>query len=90
MRIPEETYALIEEKTANGEKYLHWFDVDILDEEGMSSPMCAARCTTGASRNKQRVRRAVRDCRRWLVQLNYRWYFPEILAPRLPGILKPF
>ena len=34
MRIPEETYALIEEKTANGEKYLHWFDVDIMDEEG--------------------------------------------------------
>ena len=34
MRIPEETYALIEEKTAHGEKYLHWFDVDILDEEG--------------------------------------------------------
>ena len=34
MRIPEETYALIEEKTANGQKYLHWFDVNIIDEEG--------------------------------------------------------
>ena len=34
MRIPEETYALIKEKTANGDKYLHWFDVDIVDEEG--------------------------------------------------------
>lgn len=34
MRIPEETYALIKEKTANGDKYLHWFDADIVDEEG--------------------------------------------------------
>ena len=34
MRIPEETYALIKEKTAGGDKYLHWFDVDITDEEG--------------------------------------------------------
>ena len=34
MRIPNETYKLIEEKTAGGDKYLHWFDVDIVDEEG--------------------------------------------------------
>lgn len=34
MRIPNETYELIQEKTKNGEKYLHWFEVDITDEEG--------------------------------------------------------
>ena len=34
MRIPDETYELIKEKTANGDKYLHWFDVNIVDEEG--------------------------------------------------------
>lgn len=34
MRIPDETYELIKEKTKNGDKYLHWFDVDIVDEEG--------------------------------------------------------
>jgi len=34
MRIPDETYELIKEKTAGGEKYLHWFEVDIVDEEG--------------------------------------------------------
>ena len=34
MRIPEETYDLIKEKTKDGEKYRHWFEVDIVDEEG--------------------------------------------------------
>lgn len=41
MRIPEETYALIKEKTANGEKYLQWFEVDIIDEEGDVVAPCA-------------------------------------------------
>ncbi|WP_288833094.1 DUF4442 domain-containing protein [uncultured Corynebacterium sp.] len=34
MLIPDETYELIREKTAGGEKYLHWFDTDVIDEEG--------------------------------------------------------
>ena len=34
MLIPDETYDLIREKTAGGEKYLHWFDTDVIDEEG--------------------------------------------------------
>lgn len=34
MEIPDETYALIREKTAGGAKYLHWFDTEVTDEEG--------------------------------------------------------
>lgn len=34
MRISEATYELIKRKTASGEKYRHWFDVDITDETG--------------------------------------------------------
>ncbi|SDS59184.1 DUF4442 domain-containing protein [Corynebacterium timonense] len=34
MEIPDETYELIAEKTAGGEKYLHWFDTTVVDEEG--------------------------------------------------------
>lgn len=34
MLIPDETYDLIREKTAGGEKYLHWFDTDVIDEGG--------------------------------------------------------
>lgn len=34
MRIDDATYDLILAKTANGEKYLHWFEVDVTDEEG--------------------------------------------------------
>lgn len=34
MEIPDETYALIREKTAGGAKYLHWFDTKVTDEEG--------------------------------------------------------
>lgn len=34
MEIPDETYELIREKTAGGEKYLHWFDTAVVDEEG--------------------------------------------------------
>lgn len=34
MRISDETYELIKEKTANGDKYLHWFDAEIVDEDG--------------------------------------------------------
>jgi len=34
MQVTDETRELIRAKTANGEKYLHWFDVDITDEQG--------------------------------------------------------
>lgn len=34
MRVSDETWDLIQAKTANGEKYVHWFDVDITDEQG--------------------------------------------------------
>lgn len=34
MQVSEETLELIRSNTANGEKYLHWFDVDITDEQG--------------------------------------------------------
>ncbi len=34
MQVSDETWELIRTKTANGEKYLHWFDVDITDEQG--------------------------------------------------------
>ena len=34
MQVSEETWELIRSNTANGEKYLHWFDVDITDEQG--------------------------------------------------------
>ncbi|WPF66581.1 MULTISPECIES: PaaI family thioesterase [unclassified Corynebacterium] len=32
--IDDATIALIKEKTADGSKYLHWFDLDLIDEEG--------------------------------------------------------
>lgn len=34
MRIDDETYELIKEKTAGGDKYLHWFETAVTDEEG--------------------------------------------------------
>lgn len=34
MRISDDTYDLIREKTANGEKYLHWFEVELKDQKG--------------------------------------------------------
>ena len=34
MRIDDGTYQLIKEKTADGSKYLHWYDVDVKDESG--------------------------------------------------------
>lgn len=34
MQVADETWDLIKSKTANGEKYLHWFDVEITDEQG--------------------------------------------------------
>jgi len=33
MRIDDATYELIKEKTADGSKYLHWFDVDVKNSE---------------------------------------------------------
>ena len=33
MQIADETWDLIKAKTANGDKYLHWFDVNIVDEQ---------------------------------------------------------
>ncbi len=36
MEIPDETYELIREKTADGQKYLHWFETDVLNEEGVT------------------------------------------------------
>lgn len=33
-QVADETWDLIRNKTANGEKYLHWFDVDLTDESG--------------------------------------------------------
>ncbi|WP_291474824.1 DUF4442 domain-containing protein [Corynebacterium sp.] len=34
MRIDDATYDLIREKTADGSKYLHWFEVDVTDDAG--------------------------------------------------------
>ena len=34
MRIDDATYDLIREKTADGSRYLHWFEVDVTDESG--------------------------------------------------------
>ncbi|AWB83240.1 DUF4442 domain-containing protein [Corynebacterium liangguodongii] len=34
MEIPDETYELIKEKTADGQKYLHWFATDVTNENG--------------------------------------------------------
>lgn len=34
MHVSDRTWELIRAKTANGEKYLHWFDADITDEHG--------------------------------------------------------
>lgn len=34
MRISDELYDEIIAKTADGSKYLHWFDVDVTDEKG--------------------------------------------------------
>lgn len=34
MRIDDATYDLIREKTADGSKYLHWFETDVTDETG--------------------------------------------------------
>ena len=34
MRIDDDTYELIREKTRDGQKYLHWFEVDVTDESG--------------------------------------------------------
>src|SRR5699024_6274301 len=34
MQVADETWDLIKRKTANGEKYLHWFDVEITDAHG--------------------------------------------------------
>lgn len=33
-KVSDETWELIRRKTANGQKYLHWFDVDITDASG--------------------------------------------------------
>lgn len=34
MRIDDDTYELIRQRTADGAKYLHWFEVDVTDESG--------------------------------------------------------
>ena len=34
MRIDDDPYELIREKTRDGQKYLHWFEVDVTDESG--------------------------------------------------------
>lgn len=34
IQVPQETLDMIREKTADGDKYLHWFEVDITDEQG--------------------------------------------------------
>lgn len=34
MRVADETWDLIRARTAHGEKYLHWFEVDITDDHG--------------------------------------------------------
>ncbi|MGO1947982.1 MAG: DUF4442 domain-containing protein [Mycobacteriaceae bacterium] len=34
MRIDDDTYDLIREKTEDGSKYLHWFEVDVTDGAG--------------------------------------------------------
>ena len=34
IQVSEETWQLIRSKTANGDKYLHWFDAEITDEQG--------------------------------------------------------
>ncbi|WP_040422344.1 DUF4442 domain-containing protein [Corynebacterium lipophiloflavum] len=34
MEISDETYDLIKEKTADGSKYLHWFDTEVTSEAG--------------------------------------------------------
>ena len=34
MQVTDETLELIRANTAGGQKYLHWFDVDITDEQG--------------------------------------------------------
>lgn len=34
MRTDDETFDLIRERTADGGKYLHWFEVDVTDGEG--------------------------------------------------------
>lgn len=34
MRTDDETFDLIRRETADGQKYLHWFDTDITDESG--------------------------------------------------------
>ncbi|MEX3504091.1 DUF4442 domain-containing protein [Corynebacterium sp. LK2510] len=34
MEIPDETYELIKAKTADGSKYRHWFDAEVVDEDG--------------------------------------------------------
>lgn len=33
MQVSDETWELIRARTSKGEKYLHWFDVDITDEQ---------------------------------------------------------
>ena len=33
MRVSDETWDLIRAQTADGQKYLHWFEVDITDEQ---------------------------------------------------------
>src|SRR5699024_11598618 len=33
IQVSEEPWQLIRSKTANGDKYLHWFDVEITDEQ---------------------------------------------------------
>lgn len=33
-QVADETWDLIRRKTANGDKYFHWFDVEITDEQG--------------------------------------------------------
>ncbi|WP_291477832.1 DUF4442 domain-containing protein [Corynebacterium sp.] len=34
MRTDDETFEMIRERTADGSKYLHWFETDIVDEAG--------------------------------------------------------
>lgn len=34
MQVSDETLDLIRANTADGQKYLHWFEVDITDEQG--------------------------------------------------------
>ncbi|QPK83417.1 DUF4442 domain-containing protein [Corynebacterium qintianiae] len=34
MEIPDETFELIKERTADGSKYLHWFDTEVTNEAG--------------------------------------------------------